>query len=160
HLINWLLDHGVLSNRSDDPAHREISALVEAYRRIEAQLAEPQTINGMADLESGYDYRFNVRGVYEDLGAPVPRGYVEVLSPSGSGFHGPGSGRRELAELVASPRNPLTARVFVNRVWHWVFGTGLVATPDDFGRLGEMPSHPELLDFLADWFVEHGWSVK
>lgn len=159
-LINWLLDQGLLPNRHDDPAHPEVRTLVEAYRRTEARLSEAQTINGMADIDAGYDYRFNIRGVYEDLGDPVPRGYVQVLSHSSGGFLSPGSGRRELAELVASPRNPLTARVFVNRVWHWVFGTGLVATPDDFGRLGERPSHPELLDFLADWFVDHGWSVK
>ena len=70
------------------------------------------------------------------------------------------SGRRELAESVASPRNPLTARVMVNRVWHHVFGRGLVATTDNFGRNGEPPTHPELLDYLAARFVADGWSVK
>ena len=66
----------------------------------------------------------------------------------------------ELADLIASPRNPLTARVFVNRVWHWLFGTGIVATTDDFGHIGERPSHPELLDYLAHRFVQERWSVK
>jgi hypothetical protein len=70
------------------------------------------------------------------------------------------SGRLELANLVASASNPLTARVFVNRVWHWVFGTGIVATTDDFGHIGERPSHPELLDYLASEFVANGWSIK
>src|SRR5262249_40233806 len=71
-----------------------------------------------------------------------------------------GSGRLELAERIASADNPLTARVMVNRVWHHLFGTGLVRTVDDFGRMGERPSHPGLLDYLAARFVEEGWSVK
>jgi hypothetical protein len=66
----------------------------------------------------------------------------------------------ELAERIASSRNPLTARVMVNRVWHHLFGTGLVRTVDDFGHVGELPSHPELLDHLATRFMEDGWSMK
>ncbi len=68
--------------------------------------------------------------------------------------------RLEVAELVANPRNPLTARVYVNRVWHWLFGAGLVTTTDDFGHVGERPSHPELLDALAQRFMDEGWSTK
>jgi hypothetical protein len=70
------------------------------------------------------------------------------------------SGRRELAEWIDSPENPLTARVFVNRVWHWLFGAGLVRTTDNFGTTGEPPSHPDLLDHLACRFAEGGWSLK
>jgi hypothetical protein len=70
------------------------------------------------------------------------------------------SGRRELGDWLASPRNPLTARVFVNRAWHWLFGAGLVRTTDNFGTTGESPSHPELLDYLAVEFMEGGWSIK
>jgi hypothetical protein len=66
----------------------------------------------------------------------------------------------ELAERIASKDNPLTARVIVNRVWHHLFGTGLVRTVDDFGHVGDLPSHPELLDYLAAEFVEDGWSIK
>jgi len=71
-----------------------------------------------------------------------------------------GTRRRKFAEWVASPENPLTARVLVNRVWHYHFGRGLVASPSDFGYNGERPSHPELLDYLAADFVANGWSIK
>ena len=110
-----------------------------------------------------------MRGDYDELGDAVPRGYLRAVTrvvPCGgveseSGrFTSAGSGRLELAELVASPRNPLTARVFVNRCWHWLLGAGLVETPDNFGRLGGLPSHPELLDHLAGRFLEQGWSTK
>src|SRR5436305_9164842 len=70
------------------------------------------------------------------------------------------SGRLQLADWLASADNPLPARVFVNRVWHWLFGSGIVRTVDNFGTTGETPSHPELLDHLAVRFVEGGWSVK
>jgi len=70
------------------------------------------------------------------------------------------SGRLELARWLTSPRNPLTARVIVNRVWRWHFGQGLVRSVDNFGKLGELPSHPELLDWLATRFVADGWSLK
>jgi hypothetical protein len=71
-----------------------------------------------------------------------------------------GSGRLELAESLLQTEHPLTSRVYVNRVWQWLFGTGIVDTPDDFGRLGGKPSHPELLDYLAREFMREGWSTK
>ena len=71
-----------------------------------------------------------------------------------------GSGRLELADWLTDPDNPLVARVFVNRVWQWHFGSGLVRSPDNFGQLGERPTHPELLDALARGLVEHNWSLK
>jgi hypothetical protein len=71
-----------------------------------------------------------------------------------------GSGRLQLADWLASPRNPLTARVIANRIWHWLFGQGLVRTVDDFGATGDKPTHPELLDHLALRLIEQKWSVK
>src|SRR5204863_6107344 len=71
------------------------------------------------------------------------------------------SGRRlALAKWIANPENPLTARVMVNRIWQWHFGSGIVATANNFGKMGKKPTHPELLDWLAQYFIEHGWSIK
>lgn len=157
-ILNALLDAKLITNSAaSDPA---IQDLVTRYRAAETQAKEPWTVNGMADLDPGFDYRFHERGEYDQLKDPVPRGYVQSVAHSAADFHSTGSGRRELAEQIASPDNPLTARVFVNRVWQWLFGTGLVATTNDFGHLGEKPSHPELLDDLAARFMAEGWSVK
>ena len=88
-----------------------------------------------------------------------PRRFPQVLS-DGKPLGNENSGRLALAQWIADKKNPLTARVMVNRVWRWHFGRGLVATTDNFGLLGERPSHPELLDWLAAWFMDNGWSVK
>ena len=107
------------------------------------------------------DIPVHFRGSVHTLGDKVPRGFLQVAT-----YDKPPvipvneSGRRELGEWLGSPSNPLTARVIVNRVWHWLFGSGLVRTVDNFGTTGEEPSHPELLDYLAVRFVEQGWSVK
>ncbi|MFO0880578.1 MAG: PSD1 and planctomycete cytochrome C domain-containing protein [Gemmataceae bacterium] len=159
-LLNTLLAADLLPNRLDPRQAPDVADLVTRYRNVEARLAEPWTVNGLADLDPPHEYRLNVRGDYDQLGAAIPRGYVRAIAPTAERISGPGSGRRQLADLVASPANPLTARVFVNRVWHWLFDAGLVATVDDFGHAGEAPSHPELLDYLASRFVEEGWSLK
>ena len=120
----------------------------------------PMTMS-VTEAESIEDCAIHVRGSVHNLGALAPRGFLSVAS------RGPApklpaneSGRREFAAWIAGAENPLTARVFVNRAWHWLFGEGLVRTPDNFGTTGEAPSHPELLDYLALRFVEEGWSVK
>lgn len=101
------------------------------------------------------------RGSHLTLGPVVPRRYLRILDDGSSPPPSPsGSGRLELAQWLTSDRQPLTARVIVNRVWQWHFGFGLVRSSDNFGMLGELPSHPELLDHIALDFVEQGWSLK
>lgn len=93
-------------------------------------------------------------------GEVVPREIPPIISGTRSIPISHGSGRKELAQAIASPQNPLTARVLVNRVWAWHFGKGLVLTPSDFGSRSQPPSHPQLLDFLAQWLIDHDWSIK
>ena len=105
--------------------------------------------------------RICIRGEVNDLGPEVPRGFITVLKTSGDPqINTEKSGRLELARWITSRENPLTARVMVNRIWHHLFGAGIVETVDNFGKLGERPTHPELLDRLALDFMEQGWSVK
>ncbi|MGE3818487.1 MAG: DUF1553 domain-containing protein, partial [Isosphaeraceae bacterium] len=159
--VRWLdalSRRGLLGNRpSQSPL---LASLVDEYRRVEAELSLPRVIPGVSDGGPGIEQPVFVRGDCDRPGDPVPRRYLEVLSPSRAPFPAPGSGRLELADRISSAENPLTARVMVNRVWHHLFGTGLVRSVDDFGHVGEAPSHPELLDHLAAQFVEEGWSVK
>ncbi|MCP4849675.1 MAG: DUF1553 domain-containing protein [Verrucomicrobiaceae bacterium] len=107
------------------------------------------------------DAKVHLRGDYQTLGKLIPRRLPKAIAgqdqpkmPSGQ------SGRLQLANWIASPDHPLTARVIANRIWHWHFGRGIVTTPDNFGHLGQHPSHPALLDHLALLLIESGWSIK
>ncbi len=124
--------------------------------------AKPVIDEAMAVEEDAkaQNLRIHLRGSHLTLGAETPRRFPVIVAGEKQEAITKGSGRLELAEWVASPTNPLTARVMANRVWLGHFGTGLVRTPDNFGRLGERPTHPELLDYLASEFVASGWSVK
>jgi len=132
---------------------------------LEPTIAAPDggqaTVMAVQDLPQPANLRVLLRGNYRTPGAETPRRFLQIIAGSG---HPPlqtkGSGRLELARWIASAEHPLTARVMVNRIWQHHFGRGLVATSDNFGRLGEPPSHPELLDWLARRFIESGWSMK
>lgn len=106
------------------------------------------------------DYFVCIRGDAHKLGDQVPRRGLSVFPASQLNIPKNSSGRLELAEWLVADDNPLTARVYVNRVWSHLLGQGLVRTPDNFGAMGEKPSHPELLDYLASEFVKHDWSTK
>ncbi|HEX3447422.1 MAG TPA: DUF1549 domain-containing protein [Isosphaeraceae bacterium] len=115
---------------------------------------------GVRERFEPIDSPLYVRGELDQPGEPVGRGLVQVICQETPPTISGGSGRRELAQWLASPDNPLTARVMVNRIWLHLFGRGLVPTPDNFGAAGQPPYHPELLDALAVAFMRQGWSVK
>jgi hypothetical protein len=112
------------------------------------------------DLPKPHDSPVLIRGEAGNRGPVVPRQFPEILAGKDRKPFTEGSGRLELAKAIANPQNPLTARVIVNRVWQWHFGQAIVRTVSDFGTRSEPPTHPEMLDYLASWFVENGWSIK
>src|SRR5690242_6441615 len=120
----------------------------------------PEFAPALADLPNPITPHVLIRGNPNNQGPEVPRRYLTVLSQGEPKPFVKGSGRLELAEAIASKDNPLTARVFVNRVWLHHFGAGLVRTPSDFGTRAEPPTHPELLDWLARYLMDNSWSVK
>ncbi|MEQ8789762.1 MAG: PSD1 and planctomycete cytochrome C domain-containing protein [Pirellulaceae bacterium] len=126
---------------------------------IKSPTAVPVALT-LVDQATPVEPRIFRRGNPLNLGDDVPRRFLSVLGGKESGPFRVGSGRRELAEAIIDPANPLTARVLVNRVWMHHFGAGLVTTPSDFGLRSDPPSHPQLLDWLAVQFVREGWSLK
>ncbi|MCH2378719.1 MAG: DUF1553 domain-containing protein, partial [Pedosphaera sp.] len=135
----------------------QAAKLVNAYRQLEAAVHVPQRAPGVIEGDAR-DMPLYERGSHKRPGETVPRRFLEAFDSKP--FKTNLSGRLELAEAMLRPDNPLVPRVIVNRVWHHLFGRGLVATPDNFGKLGELPTHPELLDYLATRFVREGWSLK
>ena len=112
------------------------------------------------DAKKPANTALRIRGEVHKKGDIIPRGFLSVASWDGMPEISEGSGRLELAEWLVDPRHPLTARVMVNRLWYHLMGEGLVRTVDNFGSMGELPSHPELLDYLAVEFVKDDWSIK
>jgi len=146
------------------PAHAELagrlSAALDEARAIEDRLPDPTLALAIAD-GTGMDERVHLRGSHKNLGEVVPRRFLRALSGSESSGHEGGSGRDDLARRIVDPgANPLVPRVLVNRLWKHHFGEGIVRSADDFGAMGQAPSHPELLDWLAGELVAGGWSIK
>jgi hypothetical protein len=152
-LLNWLLANGMLPNKADPGS--KLAQLVADYRHVESNISFSRTVNSMDERDvMPAKYPLNVRGNVDTPGELVEPASLKMLTSDRI------TSRLDLAESMLHPEHPLTARVYVNRVWQWIFGTGLVATPDDFGRLGDKPSYPDLLDWLAREFIREGWSTK
>lgn len=154
--LNRLVQAGMLPNQLKDIP--EAAKLVARYREVEAKLPMPTRVPGVIEADAK-DAPLFVRGDHKQPSDIVPRRFLDALDPTP--FNTKGSGRLQLAEHMADMKNnPLTARVIVNRLWHHVFGRGIVASVDNFGKLGDLPTHPELLDFLAQRFIDSGGSIK
>jgi len=153
--LGYFVREGLLPNTLGESP--KVADLVKEYRRLEAEVPVPQRAPGVIEAEAR-DRPLFVRGNHKQPAQTVPRRFLEVINAKP--FSTKDSGRLDLAEAMLHADNPLTARVIVNRVWHHMFGRGIVATPDNFGKLGEKPSHPELLDYLAKRFVAEAWSIK
>lgn len=158
----------VAFNLPENADHLFDTATKDELKKLDQEIADLQkskpVIPRAMAVEEGEptDLKVHLRGNYLDEGELAPRQFpTAITGPDAEEVEFEGSGRFELADWVTQKDNPLTARVFVNRVWRWRFGKGIVATTDNFGALGEMPSHPELLDYLATTFVEDDeWSLK
>ena len=121
-------------------------------------------VMSVSEQDEAGDWHIHLRGGIRNLGPVVKRGFLAVATPANlsptPNIPSGASGRLQLADWVASTENPLTARVYVNRVWHHLFGRGIVRSTDNFGEMGDRPSHPKLLDHLAESFIRNGWSTK
>jgi mono/diheme cytochrome c family protein len=132
-----------------------LRAEIDALKKAQAPYP---FLHGVGDTKTVQTMHVNVRGNPHTPGDPVPERFLAVLSPPDPKPFSNGSGRLELADAVVA--SPIAARVIVNRVWKWHFGSGIVDTPDNFGKMGDPPSDPELLDYLATSFVKNGMSIK
>jgi hypothetical protein len=152
----------------NDPARisglAELAPLLTAAKKnvadLNARAPVVRDAYAVTDADARANAKIQIRGEPKNLGATVPRKFPEILGGMQLAPDAKGSGRLELAQWLTSESNPLTARVMVNRIWLHHFGRGLVETPNDFGRQGKAPSHPELLDYLASEFMQSGWSLK
>jgi hypothetical protein len=157
------------ANENLEALRQQLAAAQAKARELETRLADHVRGNlpmhpfivGAMEAAPPTNARITIRGSAYQLGDEVPRGFIRVATVGEPpAVPAEKSGRLELADWLADPQHPLVARVAVNRLWHHVFGAGLVRTCDYFGSRGDVPSHPELLDFLAVRFVQQGWSVK
>ena len=137
------------------------SGVIVQWTKLSLPGAEKQKAIGVAEVAGPGDCNICVRGNKDQLGPTVARGFPKSILPSVKmAADTKQSGRLQLADWLTDPAHPLTARVFVNRVWQHLLGAGLVRTPDNFGTRGQRPTHPKLLDHLASEFIADGWSIK
>ncbi len=146
----------------DQQQYAEYDRLMEHARVIESDAPDEDAAMGVTDAAIKSSLPIHIRGSHLNFGDLVDREFPEVMRTSTVRpiFPSNQSGRLQLAQWMASTQHPLTARVYVNRVWRWHFGTGIVKTTENFGVLGDQPSHPELLDWLARYLMQSSWSTK
>jgi len=153
--LNAQLNNGKLPSQFP-----ELKSAIDSSQRLAQNLANPSVFYGVTD-GFGIDSPVFIRGSHLELSEEkTPRSFLSALPKGGEPFRTAGSGRMEFANAMLANENPLTSRVMVNRIWHHLFGKGIVETVDNFGLQGKLPSHPELLDYLAIKFQNEGWSVK
>ncbi len=145
--------------RSREVVWKELTEVRENLKPV-AEAYPPLETAWAVSEGKPHDVKIQIYGEPKNTGALVRRGFPLILGGMKVPESETGSGRKELAEWLTDPANPLPARVMVNRIWHYHFGKGIVATTSDFGVRGSAPTHPELLDYLAARFIEDGWSVK
>lgn len=154
------ISDAVVNAEASAEAKAEFAALKADQKRLKDNLPPEPEMACAVQEGTPVQQKVFVRGDYSSLGEDAPKRFPIVMAGDRQPQNIQGSGRLELAEWLASPDNPLSARVMVNRIWQGHFGEGIVRTPDNFGRMGELPTHPELLDYLATEFVQSGWSIK
>ena len=154
-----ITDAGMMARLNAEKKSKLESMKTELDRLKKDLPPTPATAHGIVEGAPA-DMKVLVRGNPADQGELAPRRFLHVLTAGDPQRFTKGSGRLELADAIASKENPLTARVLVNRLWQWHFGRGIVATPSNFGQLGQRATHPELIDYLATRFVASGWSIK
>jgi hypothetical protein len=142
-----------------DVAWQEVLDLRDRIREVAETFPDPAIAYAAAEGDPD-DAHIQEQGDPKNRGPLVRRGFLQILGGQVLADDIDGSGRLQLARWITAPQNPLTARVIVNRLWNHHFGRGLVTSTSDFGVRGTKPSHPELLDFLAGYLIDHGWSVK
>jgi hypothetical protein len=156
-LVRWAISEGLAAQAQD--ASAKLARAAERWDQENAALPAPAHAVAIAD-GSGEDWHVQMGGSYKRPGPLAPRQFLEAIAGPHQPAPAHGSGRLALAERMLSPDNPFPARVMANRIWAHLLGRGIVATVDNFGVLGERPTHPELLDYLATRFRDGGWSVK
>jgi len=156
---------GTKRGPNGQPVQRQFRVKYENAQAELLQLTDPAAqgfaVHGVREAQVIADTQVRIRGEAEKIGPTVPRGFLTAFQvPDAPAISPSQSGRLELAQWLTSARNPLAPRVAVNRIWQHLFGQGIVTTVDNFGVTGDLPSHPELLDYLSNRFIDEGWSVK
>ena len=158
-------EHDLVAQKKLADAQKSVEKLkgeIEIHKK--SQPPKVARVMSVLEQEKTGDWHIHLRGGIRTLGPLVERGFLKVAIPKGASsvaeIPDSSSGRLQLAKWIASSNNPLPARVYANRIWHHLFGRGIVASTDNFGEMGDRPTHPELLDYLANYLIENNWSSK